>query len=366
MNGYGLGNSTRIHAVIQQIGGECEMDVFAYGNSLKYFKQVAGGEVSNVFEGLPLEYGVKNREIDFFLTAGKIRSNLRSILKSRRQIQSILKSRSYCLMVSDSNFSPVLLPGRPKIISVNNSDVIVKRAEKLKDKKGYRAQYFTERADYLYQLICPDLVVSPFFEPVMDTKKFRHTGPIVRKEFRRAPHPFGGRHHVLIMTGGADQLNQGLVINHRRSDYDLSVLGESVQVSEKAHKEPKTFNASCLMNRATIVVIGGGFSSVSEALALAKPMIVVIGGGFSSVSEALALAKPMIVIPVKGHIEQRINALWIQEKGFGVVSSYEKLDSAITHIQKNWRHFEERLLNYKRLDGAKQAASLILNEMNLS
>ena len=341
MNGYGLGNSTRIHAIIQHIGGKCEMDVFAYGNSLKYFKQVA--EVQNVFQGLPLEYGVKNGKIDLFLTAGKIRSNLQSIFKSGRQIQSILKSRSYRLIVSDSNFSPVFLRNRPKIISVNNSDVIVKRAKKLKDKKGCMAQYFTEWADYLYQLSVPDLVISPFFQPVADTKKIRHTALIVRKEFRRAQRSAGKRRRVLIMTGGAEQLHRGLVVNHRLSGYDLSVLGESVQVSGKARKEEKTFNASQLMGRAAIVVIGGGFSSVSEAL---------------------TLAKPMIVIPIQGHIEQRINALWIQEKGFGVVSSYEKLEDALTHIQKNYGHFEERLLSYKRLNGAEQSASLILNEIN--
>ena len=347
VNGYGLGNSTRIHAVIQQMGGECEMDVFAYGNSLKYFKQVS--EVSNVFSGPPLEYGVKNGRIDFFLTLKKIRSNLQSILKSRRQIQDILKARPYRLIVSDSNFSPVFLHRRPKIISVNNADVIVKRAGKLKSKKGYRAQYGTEQADYLYQLSVPDLIISPFFESVADTKKIRHTDLIVRKEFQRVEEEKGsdrgsGR-DILIMTGGADQLNRGLVISHRRNDYELSVLGESVQVSGKARKEEKTFNASRLMGRAAIVIIGGGFSSVSEAL---------------------ALAKPMIVVPLRGHIEQKINALWIEEKGFGVISSYEKLNDAVCHIQENYRHFENRLLNYKRLNGAQQAASLILNEMKNS
>ena len=338
VNGYGLGNSTRIHGIIQHIKTNCEMDVFAYGNSLEYFKQLPG--IQNIFEGYPMEYGLKNGEIDFFATTGKIFKNLKAIYKSRKYLKDIIKSHHYDLIISDSNFSPVFLKNRPKLISINNANVIIKRALKIK-KKGYYIQFFTELGDFIYNSLVPDLVISPFFEPCKSTKKIRHTPIIVRKEFKR-PCQNLKRHHVLVMTGGTGTLNKGLSINHNRDNYDLSVLGDQIKISGKAKRENKTFNVSRLMSQSTILVINGGFSSISESL---------------------ALAKPVIVIPLKGHIEQKINALWVQEKHFGLMSSWRNLESSIIHIKENYTHFKKALLTYDYLNGAEQVASLISKEL---
>ncbi|MCY4512523.1 MAG: glycosyltransferase [Bdellovibrionales bacterium] len=339
VNGYGLGNSTRVHAIIQHIGPGYDMDIFAYGNSLKYFKQVT--EVRNVFEGLSTEYGTKNGEIDFSATAGKTLKNLKAIYKNREHIKKIIQSRSYNLILSDSNYSPVFLKNRPKMIAINNADITVQSALKI-NKRGYYGSFITEWMDYKYHSSIPDLTISPSFEPYKDTKNIRHTGLIVRKAFQRSPNPPGKRHHVLVMTGGAEALNQGLSINHQRDDYDLSVIGDQIQISGKAGREGKTFNTSHLMKQATIVVINGGFSSLSEAL---------------------ALAKPMIVIPLKGHIEQRTNALWIEKNNLGVISSWRHLENSILLVKKKYGHFEKNCLSYERLNGAKQAAVLIIKEV---
>ena len=193
----------------------------------------------------------------------------------------------------------------------------------------------------LYNLLAPDLVVSPFFNPCKDTKKIQHISIIVRKEFQRSYHN-ANRHHVLVMTGGAGAFNFGISVDHDKDDYDLSVLGAEIKISGKAERANKTFNASNLMNRSTIVVINGGFSSISEAL---------------------ALAKPMVVIPLKGHIEQKINAIWVQENNFGLMSSWESLEDSILHVKKNYTHFKKNLLNYSDVDGAAKAASLIMREL---
>ena len=221
VNGYGLGNSTRIHGIIQHIDKNCEIDIFADGNSLSYFKRVP--RIQNIFHGFSTEYGLKNGKIDFLATAGKTFKNCQAIYKSRNRIKNIIKSRHYDLIVSDSSYSPVFLKNRPKLISINNADVIIKKA--LKIKKEVYIQFFMEFADYVYNLCVPDLVISPFFEPHPDTKNIRHIPVIVRKEFQDPHQQLFTKHHVLIMTGGAISLNQGVSIKHSHEDYDLSVLG---------------------------------------------------------------------------------------------------------------------------------------------
>ena len=343
VNGYGLGNSSRVHGIIQHLSQKCEIDILAYGNSLEYFKQVP--EVGNVFSGLSLEYGTKKGEINFFAMLGKVFKNIHSLYKGRKQIKEILKFHHYNLIVSDSNYSPVFLRKRPKMISINNADVIVSKAAKI-NKKDYRTQYLMEWLDHTYNSLVPDLIISPFFELCKDTKKIQHVPLIVRKEFLRSCLPPGAlspkRHHVFVMTGGAEALNHGISIDHKEDSYDLSVLGDQIQISGKTQRENKTFNASHLMKQATIVVINGGFSSISEAL---------------------AMAKPMIVIPLKGHMEQKINALWVQENHLGVVSSWENLENSITHVIENYEQFLKPLLNYEMLNGAEQAADLIMKQI---
>lgn len=132
VNGYGLGNSTRIHGIIQNIPEDYTIDILADGNSLKYFKQVS--RVSSLFQGVSVEYGIKKGRIDFWFTLGKIFTNLKAIFKNRNILKKILKLRHYELIVSDSHFSAFFLKNRPKLISINNADVIIKRALKIKKK----------------------------------------------------------------------------------------------------------------------------------------------------------------------------------------------------------------------------------------
>ena len=44
---------------------------------------------------------------------------------------------------------------------------------------------------------------------------------------------------------------------------------------------------------------------------------VVAGGGFTLMSEAVYLRKPMLSVPVQGQFEQVLNALYLQELGYG-------------------------------------------------
>ena len=343
VNGYGLGNSTRVHSIIQHIDQKFKIDIFGYGNSVEYFKQVS--QAQNIFQSFPLEYGLKKGKIDILKTAGKLFQNFKAIYKSREKLKEILQFQTYSLIVADSNFSTVFLKNRPKLISINNADRIIKSAVKIK-KRFYLASWLIEWADFIYNSIVPDTVISPFFEP-LDSKthkkaKFKHTALMVRKEFlnsQSASSPT--RHHVLIVPSGAS-INTNLSLKHEKADYDISIIGEKITSLGEIKKHGKVFNTSYLMKQATIVVVNGGLSSISEAL---------------------AMAKPMIVIPVKGHLEQKINADWIQEHNLGLVSSWEQLKESILEMIKNYDSFKNRLIEYKFINGAQQVADLILREV---
>ena len=91
---------------------------------------------------------------------------------------------------------------------------------------------------------------------------------------------------------------------------------------------------------------------------LRQANLLVINGGFSAVSEALVLRKPMVVIPVPRHAEQWMNGRTIRHLGVGLIGSEDgpgrgMLEASIeSTVARRLRRLAER-----RSDGAAQAAA---------
>ncbi|BDZ69383.1 hypothetical protein GCM10025860_28310 [Methanobacterium ferruginis] len=60
---------------------------------------------------------------------------------------------------------------------------------------------------------------------------------------------------------------------------------------------------------------------------LAHARAVISNGGFTLISEALYLGKPVLSVPVKGQFEQILNALYLDRLGYG--EFHEELDREI-------------------------------------
>ena len=69
----------------------------------------------------------------------------------------------------------------------------------------------------------------------------------------------------------------------------------------------------------------------------------VTGGGFSLLSEAVYLGKPVLAIPLRGQFEQMMNARYLERDGYGLCA--EEVDERVM----------ERFLD--GLDGFEQALS---------
>ena len=72
---------------------------------------------------------------------------------------------------------------------------------------------------------------------------------------------------------------------------------------------------------------------------LSKCKYVILNGGFTVISEALYLKKPILAIPVKEQFEQYFNALSIKKEGYG---TYVK-EIKVNDIEQ----FENNLFVYK-------------------
>ena len=84
---------------------------------------------------------------------------------------------------------------------------------------------------------------------------------------------------------------------------------------------------------------------------------VVAGGGFTLMSEAVYLRKPMLSLPVVGQFEQEINALYLEQLGYGMYA--KALDGEVlTEFLKRVPKCEEALKGYSQEGNAKMIAAL--------
>jgi len=82
-----------------------------------------------------------------------------------------------------------------------------------------------------------------------------------------------------------------------------------------------------------------------EDLASAKAII--SNGGFSLISEAVYLKKPVCSIPIKGQFEQFVNAAYIEKCGYGRYFKEFILDS-IKSFLYDINYFQKKLNEYKQ------------------
>ena len=78
----------------------------------------------------------------------------------------------------------------------------------------------------------------------------------------------------------------------------------------------------------------------------------IAGGGFTLLSEAVYLHKPMLSVPVRGQFEQVLNARYLEHEGYGL--ALDRLDAAgLSTFLDRLPAMEARLADYRQ-DGNEQ------------
>ncbi|MTJ84002.1 MAG: hypothetical protein F8N37_23700 [Telmatospirillum sp.] len=93
-----------------------------------------------------------------------------------------------------------------------------------------------------------------------------------------------------------------------------------------------------------------------------KADLLIVNGGFSAVSEAFVMRKPMVVIPVPRHAEQWVNGRTVRHLGVGITAAERELEAAMAEALDGIERYRDayRSLPEPR-DGAAEAAEAILD-----
>jgi uncharacterized protein (TIGR00661 family) len=157
------------------------------------------------------------------------------------------------------------------------------------------AQLSTLKVDYY--------VIPSFFFPKTKGRNVFLTDPAVRPDILKAKPTVGN--HILVYQTSPTCL--GLLKTLNKIDEKFIIYG----FGKKRDRKNLTFY---------------DFSTTRFIKHLASAKAVIIGGGFSLLSEALYLKKPIMSVPLRRHFEQITNAYYVEKMKFG---EYHKKPTAV-------------------------------------
>ena len=186
------------------------------------------------------------------------------------------------------------------------------------------------------------LATTYYYGELKNTRTFLFP-PIIRREVLTA-RPIPGHHHLVYVTNHFDSLLDVLrqFPKERFVIYGVSHQGMDGNLEFKA------------------------FSSEGFVRDLATCKSVIATAGFTLISEAIYLGKPYLALPMQGQFEQQLNALCLEELGFGRGASqvshevlqdfFAQLPTLTARVQ---RYAEEH-----RVDDCRQANLGIRNKLD--
>lgn len=309
--GEGMGHATRSSVIIKHLLKDNELIIFASGKAYDFLSK----KFDNVYyiEGFNTVY-IENtaKYMSTFLAGLKnLPKSLKNNMKILYNIARVFKPN---IIISDfeaySNLLSKIL-GIP-LISVDNIHVITQCKLELPEK------YYTERLAaqgviHSFITLPKSYFITTFFYPeVKNEKKVFLYPPVLRNEILNLK-PFNGDHVLVYQTSDS---NSKLIDILKSLDEKFIIYGFDTEKEEEENLKFRKFNEDKFFK---------DFESCKA---------VVANGGFTLMSEAIYLGKPVYTIPVKKQFEQTVNAVYLKKSGYGEFHEQISKESFETFISK--------------------------------
>jgi uncharacterized protein (TIGR00661 family) len=336
VNGEGLGHATRSEVVIDSLLGEHDVRVMASGAAFRYLQDKCG-HVSEIFgPSFAMDHGEIRRWASVTHTMEAARRELPSSVRS--WMAAVQEWRPDVVVTDFEPLSGIYArSSRTPLVCVDNIHMIdrCRHDEEIvgREREDFRIARAVTRA---MVPTAGDYVITTFFRPPLLRGRTVLVPPIVRPAIVAAQ-PVRGD-HLLVYSGGSDALIDAL----RDCGLPSRVYGmrdgpETGTTDGPIEYRPRSVD---------------GFL---EDLVSARG--VVTGGGFSLLSEAVYLGKPVLSVPLHGQFEQLMNARYVEREGFGMCAPVPDTPALRAFLDR-LDEFHERLGSYEQ-DGNAEALATI-------
>lgn len=188
------------------------------------------------------------------------------------------------------------LLGRP-VISVDHQHVVDRFRHPRDVKDAISTSYRVARAVVTAKTPrCAHYVVTSFFFPEPRWGSTTLVGPVVRREIAAAV-PTRGDHVLVYQTTSGDSRLIPALTAVPDVKFVLYGLGREETIG---NVELRAFDEGRFVRD------------------LASARAVIANGGFTTLSEAVVLGKPVLSVPVRRQPEQELNAAWLERLGLGM------------------------------------------------
>jgi uncharacterized protein (TIGR00661 family) len=185
------------------------------------------------------------------------------------------------------------------VVSVDNMQIINRCKHEPALLAGHEANFELARGIVKSKLLgCFHYLITTFFYPPLRKDRTTLVPSILRPEILEARSEPG--EHLLVYQ--TSTTNSELMTALRKSGLPCRVYGVRRGITADEVEGNLTFRP---------------FSEQVFIDDLRTARAVVAGGGYTLMSEAVYLHKPLLSLPVQGQFEQTLNALYLQQLGYG-------------------------------------------------
>lgn len=325
--GDGMGHAIRSDTIIKELLKKHDLMITATKSAYRFLKKKYGNIVYEI-EGQELVY-----EDNAVNVGDSVRNYFREfpfkLKKNTKNILSLIHDFKPEIVISDFEPASHYFGAIFNIPCISIDNVHVLSMCKVKLPRGTDMEL--KRAHLLLRFLHlkSDYYILPAFADVTpkNTKKTIIVDPIIRESVRKLKPEKGN--FVLVYQTTSTNTKMLPVLEKSKNKFIIYGMGNK---KEKKNLKFKEFNEKTFLED------------------LRKAKFVIVNGGFTVISEALFLKKPIFAIPIENQLEQEFNGFSLRDKGFGdyaselTLKNLEKFNHLIPFYRKNlakqkkWNH----------------------------
>ncbi len=332
VTGEGMGHAMRSRVVLDELVKRHEVQVVVSGRAHDYLKARESDRlgVKRIW-GLSIVYEDNEvRKFKSFLQnlkgaiTGGFPKNVRAYLELAEQFRPDV-------VVSDFESWSYTYARMHELaaISIDNMQILNRCTHPAEVLAGHEGEFRLAKAIVKAKLPgCFHYLVTTFFYPPVRRPRTTLHPPVLRSEILDA-RPEPGRHLLVYQTSTSDESLPAVLA---ASGVECRIYGMRRGIREEQVEGNLRYRP---------------FSEAGFIEDLRTARGVLANGGFTLMSEAVYLHRPMLSVPVKGQFEQVLNARYLEREGYGLHAeelSSEKLGEFLERIPD----LEARLAGYRQ------------------
>lgn len=318
-----MGHAIRSAVIIDRIKDKYDVYVFSHDRAYRYLNK----KFDNVYEigGFNTVY-VNNKVNDTQTFINAVKRNPDNLRKGYNELYKKARSLSPDVIVTDFEMYATMVSKLLQIplISLDNMHIITQA--KIDSPPRHKTEMLKAKGVIKGYVVRPKFhIITSFFFPKIKSKKNAVIyPPVIREEILKLKPTI--ENHIVVYQTSKDSIK--LVKRLKALDENFIVYGFNIDKVD-GNLRFKKFNED----------------EFYDDLASAKA--VVCNGGFTFISEAISLKKPIYSVPAIGNFEQTLNGYYVKKLGYGEYHenmSAKKLQLFLSRLDK----YQQKLNRVKK------------------